>query len=78
MELTTGQGNNKHTSPSTCTASSYILSLSIPGLIFVFVDGMCTVNVAREIRRPSWIHATIFSSFTEPSAVNFTNYQQLI
>ena len=41
MVLTMGQGKNKHTSPSTCTPSNYILSLCIPGLIFVFMDGMC-------------------------------------
>ena len=78
MELTTGQGKNKHTSPSTCTPSSYIQSLRIPSIIFVFMDGMCTMNVAREIRRPSSIQVTIVHSFPETSVVNFTNYKQLI
>jgi hypothetical protein len=53
MGLITGQGKNKHTSASTCTPSNYVLLLSIPGLIFVFMDEKCSMNVAREIRRPS-------------------------
>lgn len=53
MELITGQGKNEHTSASTSTPTSYILYLCIPGLIFVLMDGMCTMNVTREIRRPS-------------------------